>query len=172
MSAIGLAARLGITELEAADLLQLHRRTYPQFWRWVEAASNYAYFYGHIETVYGWRLRVHDGTGPRTVQNMPMQATGAEILRLACSMVIDAGIRVCAPVHDAILIEAPENEIYGAAETARRLMVGASEIVLGGFPIRVEVDQVIRHPDRLITKKGRPMWDRVQRILHEVACGK
>ena len=40
-----------------------------------------------------------------------MQANGAEILRLACCYMIEAGIRVCAPVHDAVLIEAPIRKI-------------------------------------------------------------
>ena len=36
-----------------------------------------------------------------------MQANGAEMLRLACCFATERGVRVCAPVHDAILIEAP-----------------------------------------------------------------
>ena len=40
-----------------------------------------------------------------------MQANGAEMLRLACCFATEEGIAVCAPVHDAILIEAPVEEI-------------------------------------------------------------
>jgi DNA polymerase-1 len=40
-----------------------------------------------------------------------MQGNGSEMLRLACCLATEAGIRVCAPVHDAILIEAPLEEL-------------------------------------------------------------
>ena len=169
MGAQGLAERLGIAELEAQDLLDMHRRAYPQFWRWAQAAADYAFLRGRLDTVYGWGLWVHDGTGPRTVQNFPVQTTASEILRLACCLAIERGVQVCAPVHDAILIEAADADIEAATESARRAMVEASEVVLGGFPIRVEVSHVVRYPDRLITKKGRPMWERVQRILQQIA---
>jgi hypothetical protein len=36
-----------------------------------------------------------------------MQGNGAEMLRIACIFLTEAGIRVCAPVHDALLIELP-----------------------------------------------------------------
>ena len=38
-----------------------------------------------------------------------MQANGAEMLRLACCLAIERGVKVCAPVHDAILIDRPWN---------------------------------------------------------------
>ena len=43
--------------------------------------------------------------------NWPMQSHGAEILRLAISMCVNHGIKVIAPVHDAILIEASSDSI-------------------------------------------------------------
>ena len=36
MEAEALAGRLGILPLEARELLQKHRETYPQFWRWAQ----------------------------------------------------------------------------------------------------------------------------------------
>ena len=40
-----------------------------------------------------------------------MQANAAEMLRLACCLATERGLNVCAPVHDAILIEAPITSI-------------------------------------------------------------
>ena len=40
-----------------------------------------------------------------------MQANGSEMLRIVCILMMEAGIRVCAPVHDAVLIEAPLEEL-------------------------------------------------------------
>jgi DNA polymerase I len=41
------------------------------------------------------------------LRNFPAQANAAEMLRLACCLTTEAGIEVCAPVHDAMLICAP-----------------------------------------------------------------
>ena len=44
-----------------------------------------------------------------------MQANGAEMLRIACCFGTERGVRISAPVHDAILIEAPIDEIEAEA---------------------------------------------------------
>ena len=46
-----------------------------------------------------------------------MQANGAKMLRTACVFGIEADIRIVAPVHDAILIEAPLTELRRTRET-------------------------------------------------------
>ena len=60
-----------------------------------------------------------------------MQANGAEMLRLACIALEEDGIGICAPVHDAILIEAPLEKIDQHVAHATSLMRKASEWVLG-----------------------------------------
>jgi DNA polymerase I len=42
----------------------------------------------------------------RTIKNSPCQATGAEILRVACIHLIGNDIKIIALIHDAILINA------------------------------------------------------------------
>ncbi|MBM48267.1 MAG: hypothetical protein CMP27_00340 [Roseibacillus sp.] len=70
-----------------------------------------AYLTGSLETVFGWRIRVGDRANPRSFANYPMQANGAEMLRLACIAATEQGVDVCVPVHDALLIEAPLEEL-------------------------------------------------------------
>ena len=89
-----------------------------------------------------------------------MQANGAEILRLACIYLTEAGIRVCAPVHDAVLIEARVDALEATVNQAMDFMVEASAQVLGGFPLACDVN-VIRHPDRYTDERGQAMWDTV-----------
>ena len=52
-----------------------------------------------------------------------------------------------APVHDAILIEAPIAEISNAIDRASQAMRRASREVLNGFELR-NVVEVISYPDR------------------------
>ena len=89
-----------------------------------------------------------------------MQANGAEMLRLACCLATERGVWVIAPVHDAVLIEAPEAELEDAVATARAAMAEASRIVLGGFELATEV-KVITWPGRYSDPRGEVMWQRV-----------
>jgi hypothetical protein len=122
---------------------------------------------GEIRTVFGWRLQTTDESNPRSLCNFPMQANGAEMMRLACCLATEAGIRVSAPVHDAILIEAPTDEIEAAVEETQAIMAEASRIVLDGFTLKTDAE-LVRWPNRYMDeKRGRVMWDRVVKLAGE-----
>jgi hypothetical protein len=103
---------------------------------------------------FGWQIHVCDEINDRSLRIFPMQANGAEMLRIACVLLTEAGIRVCAPVHDALLTEAPLEELDDAIATTRSLMREASSIVLDGFELGTDV-KVVRYPDRYMDKRGR-----------------
>ena len=48
---------------------------------------------GKIETVFGWPLHVGAEVNARSLSNFSMQANGAEMLRLACCLATERGIR-------------------------------------------------------------------------------
>jgi DNA polymerase I-like protein with 3'-5' exonuclease and polymerase domains len=159
-----LAANLGIQTAEARALLNAHRRTYRTFWDWIQRVTDSAMTLGFLDTVFGWRLHVTADTLPTSLLNHPMQSHGAEMLRLSCCFLTEAGIRVCAPVHDAVLIEAPTAEISAAVSHARSLMARASRIVLNGFEVGTEAE-VIHHPERYSDPRGADTWSRVLHLL-------
>lgn len=163
-----LALAVGQPEAYARELLRLHRQTYPTFWRWSQAAVDHAMLHGWLQTVFGWRLQVGPDVNPRSLANFPMQANGAEMLRLACCLATERGIQVCAPVHDAVLVEGTADEIKTVVEATQQAMREASEIVLAGFSLRTDA-KIIRHPDRYADPRGETMWETVQRILAELA---
>jgi hypothetical protein len=101
---------------------------------------------------------------PRSLRNFPMQANGAEMLRLACCLGVESGIEICAPVHDAVLICAPVDRLEADIERMRNCMARASREVLGGFELRTDVARVV-HPDRYQDPRGAVMWDRVMALL-------
>jgi hypothetical protein len=107
---------------------------------------------------------VREETGSGTIRNFPLQANGAEILRLACCLLIKKGIRICAPVHDAVLIEAPADEIEGAVRTCGDVMAQAASIILGGFPLRTD-HEIVAYPDRYMDDRGREFWDQVYEMM-------
>ena len=126
---------------------------------------------GYLQTVFGWTLRITRGkTNPRTLRNFPMQANGAEMLRLACCFAVERGIKVIAPVHDAILIEYPSKDKDRAIESAFQAMREASEYVLNGFPLRSDVNTV-EHPNRFISPEDAGTWYKIMEIVGEIKGG-
>ncbi len=164
MGEVSLASRIGQPVICARELLQLHRKTYRIFWRWSDGVVDYAMQYGQLYTVFGWTIHLGMISNPRSLRNFPMQANGAEMLRLACCLGIERGVRICAPVHDAILIEAPLEEIDGAVILAQQAMSDASAAVLDGFRLRSEA-KIVRHPERYMDGRGSKMWNAVWEIM-------
>jgi len=93
-----------------------------------------------------------------------MQANGAEMLRLACCFATERGIQVCAPVHDALLVEATIDTIDETVADAAAIMGTASRIVLDGFELRTEA-KVVCHPERYMDPRGERFWQEVLSIL-------
>src|SRR5215211_1117773 len=145
MGADALAGRLGQPPIRARELLRLHRETYRVFWRWSDAAVDHAMLTGSLHTVFGWRVRVPAVSNDRSLRNFPMQANGAEMLRLACCLATERGVEVCAPVHDAVLICAPVERLEADVARMREAMREASTIVLHGFELATEASAV-QHP--------------------------
>ena len=160
----GLAQALGEQTAMARNLLQAHHDTYRDFWRWSQLQVDRAMLTGSMQTVFGWRLMTSDESNPRSLANFPMQANGAEMMRLACSMATEAGIQVCAPVHDAFLIEGPVEKIDQIVRQTQAIMAEASRIVLDGFELETDAE-IIRWPVRYMDeKRGRRMWERVLKL--------
>lgn len=166
MGAETFAQRIGGCIAEARALLEAHRRTYVAFWEWSDRAVDHAMLHGWLHTAFGWRIHVGAEVNPRSLRNFPQQANGAEMLRLACCIATECGIRVLAPVHDALLVEAPLEQIDEVVAATQDAMAQASEIVLGGFRLRSDV-KVVRYPDRYSDPRGERMWNAVQDILQE-----
>ena len=88
------------------------------------------------------------------------------MMRLAACIATERGIRVCAPIHDAFLIEAPIEEIDLRAAEMQEIMRQAAKTVLKGFPVPADVS-IVRYPDRYSDKRGVAMWARVMGLLDD-----
>lgn len=158
-----LAGRIGGIRAEARELLRLHQQTYPVFWKWVDGALDHAFFKGDIQTTFGWSYHVppcdeygRRQANPRSVQNFPCQAHGSEMLRLACIYLIHAGVEVCAPVHDAVLIHMPTDSKTDVIARAKQLMTKASVDVVGH---ECMIDEyVVDYPNHYVDEDGADFW--------------
>ncbi len=85
MSADTLAGRLGASTFEAHEMLSQHRAIFAQYWQWSDDWVQHALQTGIMRTAMGWTCRVGvTEFNERSIRNWPVQATGADILRIAC----------------------------------------------------------------------------------------
>lgn len=159
-----LALRINQPVAQARELLALHRRTYPVFWAWSEGAVNEAVLGGHLWTTFGWQFHLCEPPNDRSLRNFPMQANGAEMMRIASILLVQHGIGLCAPVHDALLIEAPLEQLAQAVATTQALMAEASRIVLDGFELASDA-KIVSYPDRYMDDAGITMWNNVMAVI-------
>jgi len=156
------AAECGISEEEAASLLRLHKRMFPKFWLWIGWLVNEALATREITTNLGWRRwlltkkerdakKDEDQKHKRvqnSLRNFPMQSHGSEMLRLAILYATEKGLRICAPLHDAIFAVAPANLEKWATETLKDCMERAAVDIIG---VKIPIEMfIVRYPDRFV----------------------
>jgi hypothetical protein len=167
LGAESLARKIGEPTCKGRELLDLHHQTFRRFWKWLDSVEAIAMLTGRIQTVFGWTLRIGPDTKPTAVRNFPMQANGAEMMRLAACLATERGISICCPVHDAFLIEADENAIESATARMQNAMREASEIVLSGFTLKTDA-KIVRHPDHYSDLRGEKLWGVIHNLLREM----
>jgi DNA polymerase I-like protein with 3'-5' exonuclease and polymerase domains len=159
-----LAQRIGQLPIVARALLEQHHEIYPRFWQWSDRCVDHAMLMGWQMTVFGWRQWVFPEPNVCSLRNFHMQANGAEMLRLACCLGTENGVRICAPIHDAVLIAAPIDQLDEVVETMRGYMAEASRIVLDGFELATEF-RTILWPDHYSDPRGQTMFTKVMSLL-------
>jgi hypothetical protein len=155
----------------AEEFLGKHRHVYSRYWDWAEKRVELFLHETHCEeTVFGWRHRHNNRLKDWQVRNQslnfPMQATCAEILRWALIYATEDGIEVMAPVHDALLVGGPVDQIEEIVARTQAHMDHASELVLG-FAMRTDA-KLIRYPDRFMDGRGVETWNNIMQLLDEI----
>jgi DNA polymerase-1 len=160
----GIARQLGVSLFEAREIVSNIHRVYHHYFAWSEGMRILAQSQHVLTSPMGWSLPVGEETKENTIVNFPMQSGCADILRIAAFLAVDSGVQLCATVHDALFVEDSCQKIDQTVETVQACWKEASEIVLGGFPLRAD-STVTRYPDRFFDPDGEPMWDRLQRMI-------
>lgn len=177
MEELSLSRRIESHLLVSRELLQDHHHLYHQYWEWSNNRIERAMLTGQCQTIYGWTYHVNPRAISRgdisrmirSIRNFPMQSHGAEILRLAVCYAVEAGILVCALVHDAVLIMAPLDRIDSDAGLMAHFMEKASRVVLRNrLTLRTEgsePERIIRYPDRYMDDRGKAFFDEVMSLV-------
>lgn len=149
---------------EAEKLLQLHKRVYPRYWEWQEKTKQ-KYKRHHILYLWdGWAL-LGDNENILSVQNFPVQGTGAVIMREAVHMAQERGLEILAPLHDAIYMECREYDHKQAIKILSECMDTAVSMVLGDkLKIRLDIE-VHKSGQPWIEEKGQKMYNLLNKYL-------
>jgi hypothetical protein len=172
IQAVTLASRLGISVFAAHEMIAQHRQLFAVYWRWAEDWLAHALNTGTMRTVLGWECRTGiTEFNSRSIQNFPVQAHSADILRIACVWATRHGLKLLAPVHDALLIEAPIERIEADVALLQEIMRRASRVVLnptaaGTLELRTDA-KIIRYPDRYTDRRGDKICADVLELLAE-----
>ena len=110
MGAESLANQLGKPVYVANRLLRAHKDTFPKYWEWNQRILDTGFAEGRLETIFGWSRAVSADSKPASVGNFPVQGNNAEMLRIAIGLMQNQGVKVCAPIHDAVLVEGHVSE--------------------------------------------------------------
>jgi DNA polymerase I len=174
MSLYGLILRLGGNRELARRMWRVHHEAYPTFWRWVQRTLDLADARDKVTSMLGWQMLMVDdiarpkrSTRPNTVKNWGSQTHGAHMMQIGTIALVEAGVRVNFPLHDAHLVEGPERDIDEIARFTQATMERAGEKMFG-VPFRAKIHTF---PERRF-EDDRPgskeMWRYVDRLLCEI----
>jgi hypothetical protein len=172
MQAATLATRLGVSDIEAHEMLLHHRGLFSQYWHWSEDWLHAALDSGTMRTVLGWQCATGISEfSERSIRNWPVQSTCADLFRLAYVWGTRRGLTLIAPVHDAVLLESSEDRIETDVALMREIMRRASRVIFnptadGTIELRTDA-KIIRYPDRFTDSRGTELWETVLKFLAE-----
>ena len=164
LGARSLAVRAGVSLFEACEILARLRARFRVFEAFAQRATDHAGIKLEIGTQFGWIMQCPSGINPRTVRNFPIQSSAAEVLHVACVLAERRRIEIIAPVHDAIMVEAPLDQVEHVSAALDRLMRDASAVVLRGYELPTDV-QIVRPGQHFFDKRGAEMWETVTRLV-------
>jgi hypothetical protein len=171
-----LASRLGISTFAAHEMITQHHELFAVYWRWADDWLAHTLDTGVMWTPLGWECRtgIIEFNG-RSIQNFVVQGASADILRIVVVWATRRGLRLLAPVHDALLIEAPIERIEADVALLQELMRRSSRVVLnptGNGTLELRTDaKIIRYPDRYTDPRGDKIWEQVLHLLAELRNG-
>jgi DNA polymerase I len=171
LSAPTLAARLKISMFEAHEMLAQHHSQFARYWSWSDDYIHHALQTGVVQTALGWtyHIGIVGQINERSLRNWPIQSDGADILRISCILATRHGIKIIAPVHDAVLIEAPIERIEADVALMQEIMRRASRIVLnkdadGTHELRTDAN-IVRYPAHYTDPRGEGIFEHVLELL-------
>ena len=136
-------------------MLRLLAQTFPTYTKWSQHVVDAAEMTGQARSVFGWPMQVVKDTKSTTLKNFPMQSGGAEMMRLATTcLATEAGVEVCAPVHDALLVESSVQDIDETVANTQAAMSESCKLILVAWICRQKFAKLSGRTDTQMKKRG------------------
>lgn len=150
ISAFGLAQRLGISNADAKDLIDLYFDRYPRINAYIMKTIAFAQSHGYVETLLGRRRYIPDIKSSnrnvrmfaeRTAINAPIQGSAADMIKIAMIRIHEAlrdralRTRMILQVHDELVFDTPRDEVDEVRDLVTRHMTTAMNLTV---PIAVD----------------------------------
>lgn len=137
-----LATRIGCSVSSARKYIALHKKNYPVYWEFVQSTQATASLFCSGVSQLGWVRRYCKEFNPRSAQNFPIQAAGADCLIVATNTLYESGYDVFATIHDAVLVSLDDP---CQVDDVKRIMVDSIQLITGGHKIRVDAEIFNEH---------------------------
>ncbi|GAC1447088.1 MAG: DNA polymerase I [Ktedonobacterales bacterium] len=150
-SAFGLSRVTSMSRSEAAEFIRTYDETFPLVREYMQRTLRQAHTEGFVQTLLGRRRYLPDlaqlppalrQAAEREAVNMPIQGTNADMIKIAM-VHLQAQLeerklrsRMILQVHDALVLEVPDEEMELARELVRGAMVGAMPL---NVPVKVDM---------------------------------
>lgn len=162
-----LSKQLGVPVWKAGQILNAHREAYAVYWQWVDDQAALARERGYVVTDFGWRQDIRR-MNANSILNFPQQAGCAELLRLACNLLLDEGwgFAFCAPHHDALYLTVPTELAEECARAVERAFTEAGKTVMEDkhdpgfaerFQLRIKA-KITSYPEHYVDPDGADIW--------------
>ena len=153
-----LARNLGISKAEARRIIDQMNTRYPVLKAWLERIQVKAAHGVPITCTLGWSLKMISGQSgeERTFLNFPMQANGAELMRVIIARAGHLPLIGCA--HDSFIVENTIERIEQTVAELREIIRQASRDLFGGFELRADYKpetDCVCYPDRFVDERER-----------------
>ena len=128
----------GISQAKArmkAELITAwHKRHFRIYWKWIEKHINTTRRRGYQFTADGLVNFIGKETNRTTaIQNYPIQARAATMMRMAFCRAVDAGLDIICSHHDAFYVSCKAEDAERVATELERCMLEASDVSIGNF---------------------------------------
>jgi hypothetical protein len=169
-----LARNLRISRAQAQQIIDQMNARYPVLNAWLRRILMKAAHGVPIVCALGWSLASSGSSEEeRTFLNYPMQANGAELMRLVIVRASAAGLRLIGCAHDSFMIEAPIATIEQEVARLQEIVRQASRDLFGGFELRADCKparDIVKFPARFVDKReiedGMCHWNRLTALIN------
>jgi DNA polymerase I-like protein with 3'-5' exonuclease and polymerase domains len=154
-------------ESEAISLMRKFRQAHKTYFDWVKVKLDATWLDRSAHTRFGWPINVPPEPNERSFMNFPLQAHGADILRILCCDLTENGFSVCYPLHDAVGVEVDLGTEKEAVTEIESKMVNAAGWLGSDVPIQVESKIILPGQRYIDDDQAEQQWEEAMRALEE-----